>query len=66
MMMAEKEKYTIRAPFDGIICMAYAVAEGSEVGGGQICCAISEESKTEVYLDQKLGFPFRAEVTDTH
>ena len=36
MMMAEKEKYTIRAPFDGIICMAYAVAEGSEVGGGQI------------------------------
>ena len=58
MMMAEKEKYTIRAPFDGIICMAYAVAEGSEVGGGQICCAVSEESKTEVYLDKSSDFRF--------
>ena len=49
MMMAEKEKYTIRAPFDGIICMAYA--------GG-----IQDRGVPR----QKLGFPFRAEVTDTH
>ena len=58
MMLAEKDKYTIKAPFDGIICMAYAVSEGSEVGGGQICCAVSEVSKTTVYLDKSSDFRF--------
>lgn len=58
MMLAEKDKYTITAPFDGIICQAYAVGAGSEVGGGQVCCAISEVSKTEVYLDKSSNFRF--------
>lgn len=51
MMLAEKEKYTITAPFDGIICQAYAIGEGSEAKGGDVCCAISEVSKTEIYVD---------------
>ncbi len=62
MMLAEKDKYTIRAPFDGIICQAYAIAEGAEVGGGQVCCAISEVSKTEVYLDNGSDFRFGQKV----
>ena len=51
MMLAEKEKYTITAPFDGIICQAYAIGEGAEAKGGDVCCAISEVSKTEIYVD---------------
>mgnify|MGYP000000789295 FL=1 len=51
MMLAEKEKYTITAPFDGIICQAYAIGEGAEAKGGDVCCAVSEVSKTEIYID---------------
>ncbi len=58
MLLAEKDKYTIKAPFDGIVCTAYAVSEGTEVGEGEVCCAVSEVSKTEVYLDNGTDFRF--------
>ena len=47
MMLAEKDKYTITAPFDGIICQAYAVGAGSEVGGGQVCCTMYDATVVE-------------------
>ena len=50
-MLEEKESYTIKAPFDGIITMTKAVTEGSTVNAGAVCCAVSEISKTAVYLD---------------
>lgn len=51
MMLAEKESYIIKAPFDGIISQTQAVSEGSDVTAGMLCCAVSELSKTEVYLE---------------
>lgn len=51
MLLAEKEKYIIRAPFDGIICETKAISEGAEAKAGDICCAVSEISKTGIYLD---------------
>lgn len=51
MMLEEKESYIIRAPFDGIITETRAAAEGSTVEEGAVCCAVSEVSKTEIYLD---------------
>lgn len=58
MMLAEKDKYTIKAPFDGIVCTAYAVGEGDDVGEGQLCCAVSEVSKTAIYLDKSSDLRF--------
>lgn len=52
MMLAEKDKYTIRAPFDGIICQSGAVAVGTEAKGGAVCCMMSEISKTRIYVDK--------------
>ena len=51
MMLAEKDSYTIKAPFDGIVSQVQAVTEGSEISAGTLCCAVSELSKTEVYLE---------------
>lgn len=58
MLQAEKDEYTIKAPFDGIICTAYAVTEGDEVESGEVCCAVSEVSKTTIYLDNSTDFRF--------
>lgn len=61
-MLEEKESYTIKAPFDGIITMTKAAAEGSTVTGGAVCCAVSEVSRTEVYLDGSSQFRFGQKV----
>ena len=58
-MLEEKESYTIKAPFDGIITLTKAVAEGSTVTEGAVCCAVSEISKTEVYIDGGGASQFR-------
>ena len=58
-MLEEKESYTIKAPFDGIITLTKAVTEGSTVTEGAVCCAVSEISKTEVYLDGGGASQFR-------
>lgn len=62
-MLEEKESYTIKAPFDGIITLTKAVTEGSTVTEGAVCCAVSEISKTEVYSTAAWSFsvPVRAE-----
>ena len=62
MMLAEKESYTIKAPFDGIITQTAAVTEGSTVSEGALCCAVSEVSKTEIYLDNGSQFHFGQKV----
>lgn len=59
MLLAEKDKYIIRAPFDGIITQASAVTEGTEIKSGAVCCAVSEVSKTEIYLDGGNASQFR-------
>jgi len=51
MLLEEKESYTITAPFDGIITQTNAAVEGDEVTEGELCCAVSETSKTTIYLD---------------
>lgn len=51
MLLAEKEKYTIKAPFDGIITQVTAVSEGSQVQADKLCCAVSEIDRTAIYLD---------------
>lgn len=50
-LLEEKEAYTIRAPFDGVITSVKRVAEGRTVSGGDVCCTISEYSKAAVYID---------------
>lgn len=59
MLLAEKDSYTIKAPFDGIISQTQAVTEGSEVTAGTLCCAVSELSKTEIYLEGGGASQFR-------
>lgn len=59
MMLEEKESYVIKAPFDGIITQTAAAPEGSTVGKGTLCCAVSEIEKTEVYLDGGGASQFR-------
>lgn len=59
MLLAEKEKYVIRAPFDGIITQTASVTEGTEVKGNTLCCAVSEISRTGIYLDGAGASQFR-------
>lgn len=51
MLLAQKESYTIRAPFDGVITAVTRAASGSSVSEGDFCCAISEKSKPAVYIE---------------
>lgn len=50
-LLEEKEAYTIRAPFDGIITSVKRVAEGSNVKKGDVCCSVSELDKVAVYVE---------------
>lgn len=61
-MLEEKDSYTIRAPFDGIITFTRAATEGSTVTSGAVCCAVSEVSRTEVYVDGDSQFRFGQKV----
>lgn len=64
MLLAEKESYTIRAPFDGIITSVARVTEGTIVAAGDMCCAVSEEGKACVYVEggQAANFRFGQQV----
>lgn len=59
MMLAEKDKYTITAPYDGIITLVNRVKEGDTAEGGTVCCGISEISKAEIYIDGSDASKFR-------
>lgn len=51
MLLEQREAYTIRAPFDGMITSVKRVAVGSEVKRGDVCCSVSEHDKVAVYID---------------
>lgn len=51
MLLAEKDSYTIRAPFDGVVTSVKRVSGGNSVSAGDFCCAISEKSKPAVYVE---------------
>ncbi len=51
MLTAEKDAYTIRAPFDGVLINVNHTSEGAQVKGGEVCCAVSEQDKVMVYID---------------
>lgn len=59
MMLAEKESYTIRAPFDGTITQTAPTAAGAGVQGGTLCCAVSEPDRFVIYLDSGNTSRFR-------
>lgn len=59
MLLAEKEKYVVRAPFDGIITQTASVTEGTEIKENALCCAVSEISRTGIYLDGAGASQFR-------
>lgn len=50
-LMKEKEAYTIRAPFDGIVTSLQRVTEGTSVSEGQFCCSVSPLDMAAVYVD---------------
>lgn len=51
MLLAEKERYIIRAPYDGIITDTNRGNVGDEVEAGDVCCTIAPEDRVEVYID---------------
>ncbi len=51
MLLAQKEKYTLRAPYDGIISYAKRAAVGTDVEQGDVCCAVSETDRVAVYIE---------------
>ena len=59
MLMEEKESYTIRAPFDGIITYAGRVTSGSTVKKGDVCFTISEVDRVGVYVEGGDSSKFR-------
>ena len=59
MMLAEKERYIIRAPYDGIITYVNRNSAGNEIEAGTLCCSISPEDKVEVFVDSRDATKFR-------
>ena len=51
MLLAEKDAYTLRAPFDGVITYTKRLTEGSDARAGDVCFAISEKGRAMVYID---------------
>ncbi len=50
-MLREKDSYTLRAPFDGIVTSTQRVTEGDSVSEGQFCCSVSPLNMAAVYID---------------
>lgn len=59
MLQAEKESYTIRAPFNGIITYTKRISEGNYTEKGAVCCAISEKNRAMVYIEGSEAAQFR-------
>lgn len=59
MLLAEKESYIIRAPFDGIVTSVSRVTVGTVVEAGGVCCSVSEENKACVYAQGRDAENFR-------
>lgn len=50
-LLAKKDAYTIRAPFDGIVTDQKRVLEGNSVEEGQFCCSVSPLDMAAVYIE---------------
>ena len=59
MMLADKDKYTIRAPYDGIITSINRANGGDEIEGGSVCCSLAPSDRVEVYVDGGDAAKFR-------
>ena len=59
MLLAEKDAYTLRAPFDGIITYVKRLTEGTDAKAGDVCFALSEEDRAMVYIDGSDASHFR-------
>ena len=51
MLLAEKERYTIRAPYDGIITYINRGTPGDQVTAGDVCCMVSPKESVQIYID---------------
>lgn len=59
MLIAEKERYTIRAPYDGIITYVNRASAGDEVLAGDVCCTVSPHENVQIYIDGGDASKFR-------
>lgn len=59
MRLAERDSYTLKAPFDGIITYTNRVNEGSYAAGGTVCFGISETDRAWVYVEGNDASLFR-------
>lgn len=59
MLLAKKDSYTIRAPFDGVITFSLRASVGSVVEEGGYCCSISPADMAAVYIEGGQAAQFR-------
>lgn len=59
MMLAEKEKYIIRAPYDGKVVSIERVTAGDQVEAGSVCCSIAPADGVQVFIDGRDAAKFR-------
>lgn len=59
MLLAEKDAYMLRAPFDGIVTYARRITEGADAKAGDVCFAVSEKDRAMVYIDGSDASRFR-------
>lgn len=65
MLVAEKERYTIRAPYDGIITYVNRSSAGDEVTLGDVCCTVAPHDNVQIYIEggDAMKFRFGQDVT---
>lgn len=51
MLLAEKESYTIRAPYDCVVTSVNRSSAGSTVAQGDVCCAVAKPEEISVYIE---------------
>ncbi len=51
MLLAEKESYIIRAPYDCVVTSVNRSAAGSTVVQGDVCCTVAKPEEISVYIE---------------
>lgn len=51
MLIAEKERYVIRAPYDGVVTYINRGTPGDMVVMGDVCCMVSSKQNVQIYID---------------
>lgn len=59
MLLAEKEGYTIRAPYDCVITSSNRAAAGSTVAQGDVCCSVAKPEEISIYVEGGDAAKFR-------